>query len=117
MILSCGQTHRRTQSPHLLLVSRFICHINNLAVTSAAIAESSSSGVNMEYYLSLFKELALPDSLLDYVVGAIGRISDIISASGVQIVIFIAALQSIPSEENNQRHVNQNILQRCHESL
>ncbi len=71
--------------------------MGGVSSTSAAIAESSSSGVNMEYYLSLFKELALPDSLLDYVVGAIGRISDIISASGVQIVIFIAALQSIPS--------------------
>ncbi len=71
--------------------------MGDVSSTSAAIAESSSSGVNMEYYLSLFKELALPDSLLDYVVGAIGRISDIISASGVQIVIFIAALQSIPS--------------------
>ncbi|MDE7327149.1 MAG: sugar ABC transporter permease, partial [Lachnospiraceae bacterium] len=71
--------------------------MGGVSATSAAIAESSSSGVNMDYYLSLFKELALPDSLLDYVVGAIGRINDIISASGVQIVIFIAALQSIPS--------------------
>lgn len=71
--------------------------MGGLSATSAAISESASSGVNMDYYLSLFKELALPDSLLDYVVGAIGRINDIISASGVQIVIFIAALQSIPS--------------------
>lgn len=71
--------------------------MGGVSATSAAIAESASSGVNMEYYLALFKELALPDSLLDYVVGAIGRINDIISASGVQIVIFIAALQSIPS--------------------
>ncbi len=71
--------------------------MGGVSATSAAIAESASSGVNMDYYLALFKELALPDSLLDYVVGAIGRINDIISASGVQIVIFIAALQSIPS--------------------
>lgn len=71
--------------------------MGGVSATSAAIAESTSGGVNIEYYLSLFKELALPDSLLDYVVGAIGRLNDIISASGVQIVIFIAALQSIPS--------------------
>lgn len=71
--------------------------MGGVSATSAAIAESSGSGVNMDYYLALFKELALPDFLLDYVVGAIGRINDIISASGVQIVIFIAALQSIPS--------------------
>ncbi len=71
--------------------------MGGVSATSAAISESTSGGVNIEYYLSLFKELALPDSLLDYVVGAIGRLNDIISASGVQIVIFIAALQSIPS--------------------
>lgn len=74
-----------------------IAMMGGVSATSSAIAESTSGGVNMEYYLSLFKELALPDSLLDYVVGAIGRLNDIISASGVQIVIFIAALQSIPS--------------------
>lgn len=69
-----------------------------LSPTSAAMTEAAQhSGVNMEYYLALFKELALPDSLVDYVVGAVSRINDIISASGVQIVIFIAALQSIPS--------------------
>lgn len=69
-----------------------------LSPTSSAMTEAASgSGVNIEYYMALFKELALPDSLVDYVVGAVGRINDIISASGVQIVIFIAALQSIPS--------------------
>lgn len=71
--------------------------MGGLSATSSAIAESASSGVNMDYYISMFKELAIPDQLLDYVVGAVSRINDIISASGVQIVIFIAALQSIPS--------------------
>ena len=42
--------------------------MGGVSATSAAIAESTSGGVNIEYYLSLFKELALPDSLLDYVV-------------------------------------------------
>ena len=35
--------------------------------------------------------------MLEYIVGAVNRITSIVSASGVQIVIFIAALQSIPS--------------------
>ena len=35
--------------------------------------------------------------VLDYIVGAVSRSSDIIQASGVQIVLFIAGLQSIPS--------------------
>ncbi len=61
-----------------------------------AEASTSSSAVNMTYFMSLFSELAMPASVLDYIVGAVSRISDIIQASGVQIVLFIAALQSIP---------------------
>lgn len=71
--------------------------MGGLSATSTVLSDATSNGVNMDYYISLFKELAIPDGLLDYVVGAVGRINDIISASGVQIVIFIAALQSIPS--------------------
>ncbi len=62
-----------------------------------AAAATSSSAVNMSYLIDLFGELALPDAVLDYIVGAVSRISDIIQASGVQIVLFIAALQSIPT--------------------
>ena len=51
---------------------------------------------NIEFYLALFEQFGFPDWLLDYVVGAVARISEVISKSGVQIVIFIAALQSIP---------------------
>lgn len=68
-----------------------------LSGTSAEMAEAASSGtaVNMAYFVELFGEIALPEVVLDYVVGAVSRISDIIQASGVQIVLFIAALQSI----------------------
>ncbi len=68
-----------------------------LSGTSAEMAEAASSGsaVNMAYFIQLFGDIALPTSVLDYVVGAVGRISDIIQAAGVQIVLFIAALQSI----------------------
>lgn len=66
-----------------------------LSSTSAALAEATSTGVNVDYYMQLFSDLGLPKGILDYVVSAVGRISDIIQASGVQIVIFIASLQSI----------------------
>ncbi len=58
---------------------------------------AESAGIGMAYYIDLFGSLMLPRSVLDYIVGATDRITSIISASGVQIVIFIAALQSIPS--------------------
>ena len=60
------------------------------------ISDAASSGVDVAYFIELFKNLAMPDKLLDYIVAAVARINDIISASGVQIIIFIAALQSIP---------------------
>ena len=64
---------------------------------SAEIAEAASgSGVSIDYYIQMFTALGLPDVIIEYVAGAVGRISEIINASGVQIVIFIAALQSIP---------------------
>lgn len=64
---------------------------------SAEIAEAAAgSGVSLEYYIQMFASLGLPDVIIEYVAGAVGRISDIINASGVQIIIFIAALQSIP---------------------
>lgn len=66
------------------------------AGSSQMAAETASSGVDVGYYIGLFKELAMPDAILDYIVAAVSRINNIITASGVQIVIFLAALQSIP---------------------
>ena len=66
-----------------------------LSASSAEMA-SAASGVNMMYYVEMFSSLGLPSGILDYIVAAVARINDIISASGVQIIIFIAALQSIP---------------------
>lgn len=68
-----------------------------ISSSSVEIAEAASgSGVSIDYYIQMFSVLGLPDVIIEYVAGAVGRISEIINASGVQIVIFIAALQSIP---------------------
>ena len=67
------------------------------AGSSQMAAEASATGVDIYYYIDLFRDLAMPDRILDYIVAAVGRINNIITASGVQIVIFLAALQSIPS--------------------
>lgn len=64
---------------------------------SAAEMTAETAGMGMSYYIDLFGNLMIPKQLLEYIVGAVDRITGIISASGVQIVIFIAALQSIPS--------------------
>ncbi|MBQ0042057.1 MAG: sugar ABC transporter permease [Lachnospiraceae bacterium] len=67
-----------------------------ISSASAEMAEAASSGVSVDYYIQMFSALGLPHEAIEYVSGAVSRISDIINASGVQIVIFIAALQSIP---------------------
>lgn len=66
-----------------------------LSQTSEELA-NATSGMSIDYYIQLFKDLAIPMPVLEYIVAAVGRISEIITASGVQIIIFIAALQSIP---------------------
>lgn len=67
-----------------------------LSSVSQEVSSSMGSYVNLGYYYELFENLAIPGVVLDYLVGAVSRISDIITASGVQIIIFIAALQTIP---------------------
>jgi ABC-type sugar transport system permease subunit len=56
-----------------------------------------TAGVNVGYFLDMFINLGLPTKFVDYIVGLVGRIYDIVRASSVQIIIFIAALQSVPS--------------------
>jgi len=67
-----------------------------ISSASAEMAASASSGMSIDYYIQMFSALGLPEVLIEYIAGAVSRISDIINASGVQIIIFIAALQSIP---------------------
>ena len=68
-----------------------------ISSVSAQVTESSANGINVSYYLNLFGDLLIPPVVLEYIMGAIARINAIITASGVQIIIFIAALQSVPS--------------------
>ena len=67
-----------------------------ISSASAEMAAAASSGMSIDYYIQMFSSLGLPEVIIEYVSGAVGRISEIINASGVQIIIFIAALQSIP---------------------
>lgn len=67
-----------------------------LTTVSGELSTAVSGGMSIEYYIQLFENLAMPGVVLEYLVGAINRISTIVTASGVQIIIFIAALQAIP---------------------
>ena len=68
----------------------------NAGVSSASLETAQAGTVSVAYYMDLFGDLAIPQSVLGYIVDAVNRISSIIKGSGVQIILFIAALQSIP---------------------
>ncbi len=73
--------------------------MNGGVATQAAEITATTSGTiafDIDYLVTTFMNLGIPVKLLDYVAQAVDRINTIISASGVQIIIFIAALQSIP---------------------
>lgn len=65
-------------------------------VSSIPAEVRNASGFSADYLLDTFINLGFPAVLLDYIEGAVGRVYEIVRASGVQILIFLAALQSIP---------------------
>ena len=68
----------------------------NAGVASSGTEMAQAGAVSVSYYMQLFGDLAIPESVLGYIVDAVNRIGSIIRGSGVQIILFIAALQSIP---------------------
>ncbi|MNP39406.1 sn-glycerol-3-phosphate transport system permease protein UgpA [compost metagenome] len=56
----------------------------------------SESQFNVLSMVRLLDEAGMPVIFTEYIVDAVLRIYDIISSSGVQILIFLAALQSVP---------------------
>lgn len=60
---------------------------------SSVVESGVLSGAVLRQFLY---ELRIPETSLDYVISAVDRIPEIVRASGVQILIFLAGLQSIP---------------------
>jgi ABC-type sugar transport system permease subunit len=71
----------------------------NIMGGARAVSEElmPTAGVNVSYLLGIFQELGLSKTLIDYITGLVSRIFEIVRASSVQIIIFIAALQSVPN--------------------
>ncbi|MDR0249423.1 MAG: sugar ABC transporter permease [Oscillospiraceae bacterium] len=65
------------------------------ATPSTMTEEATSVGIGVSYYVELLGDIALPNNILGYIVDAVARINSIVTSSGVQIIIFLAALQSI----------------------
>ncbi|WP_440117899.1 carbohydrate ABC transporter permease [Paenibacillus sp. QZ-Y1] len=70
----------------------------NLMGDASAVDASADGGAsfNVVSIVQMLANVGLPIAYVDYIVEAIMRIYEIISSSGVQILIFLAALQSVP---------------------
>lgn len=54
-----------------------------------------TTGLNITSMVYMFVDLGIPNAVIDYLVEAVQRVYEIVRSSGVQILIFLAALQSI----------------------
>ena len=59
--------------------------------------QGATSSYNVTSIVYMLLDIGIPLSFADYIVTAILQIYNIITSSGVQILIFLAALQSVPS--------------------
>jgi len=56
-----------------------------------------TAGLNVQAIAILLSDFGLPIVVIQYIIGAVSRVYEIVRASGVQILIFLAALQSVPT--------------------
>lgn len=68
-----------------------------ITATAGVLESAASSGVNVGYYMELLGDIGVPINLMEYIINAVAEIYDVVSLSSVQIIIFISALQSIPT--------------------
>jgi len=65
-------------------------------VTSIPPEMMQQEGFNVRALIGTFADFGFPPYILEYIAGAVSRVYDIVRASGVQILIFLASLQAIP---------------------
>ncbi|MCI1982417.1 MAG: sugar ABC transporter permease [Oscillospiraceae bacterium] len=70
--------------------------LGGLSSTAAGTDSQQVSGLNIQSIAVMISDYGIPKQLIDFLVGAVGNLYEIIRNSGVQIIIFLAALQAIP---------------------
>lgn len=72
--------------------------ISNASAAAAAATNSSqqTTGLNIESITMVLSDFYIPEQVISYLIDAVGRLYEIVRNSGVQIVVFLAALQAIP---------------------
>lgn len=82
----------------VILTSEIVLRLEQSDYITGLLAEGDSIGfLSGEALIMLLQTLKLPGNMTQYVLTLIDKIPDIIKASGIQILVFLAGLQSIPS--------------------
>lgn len=85
----------------VILASGIIANLESSSLIEAVQAERAGSrylNILTSFELErMMLEMGVDDTIVSYLTGAVNRIYEIISQSGVQILIFLAGIQSIPS--------------------
>ncbi|MBZ4671126.1 MAG: carbohydrate transporter rane protein 1, family [Oscillospiraceae bacterium] len=62
---------------------------------AAQVTDTTATGLNAMVFAGALMDFGMPNQVIEYLVGAVSRLYEIIRSSGVQIIIFLAALQAI----------------------
>ena len=95
----------------VILASSSVLGMNVDAIMASAsggtgIGETARETVNLSMQMQTFlKSVNLPGGFTDYVISGVKRITTIISASGVQILPFLAGLQSVTPSQLEAAHM------------
>ena len=72
-------------------------YMMNILQQGQSLAGMETEIFSADFLEGFFVNLKLPEQLLNYIISAQNHFAEIVKASGVQILIFLAGLQSIPS--------------------
>lgn len=74
-------------------------YLTGIAYDTVSTAQGIPGGsfLSGQLLMSFLMQLRIPARFLQFVAGAVNMIPEIINASGVQILVFLAGLQSVPS--------------------
>ncbi|NLM40264.1 MAG: sugar ABC transporter permease [Firmicutes bacterium] len=67
-------------------------------IMNQAMVQEASFMMGGEYFLNLLLQLRLPAGFIQYIVAVVNRIPLVIEASAIPILIFLAGLQSVPTD-------------------
>lgn len=80
------------------LNNMMLSSMSNISSADIGTVQAGASMMSVEYFEQIFLSLGLSPEIGEYVFSVVNNIYNIITRSGIQILIFISAFQSIPND-------------------